>query len=262
MAFRRRYRRGSRKRFSRRFRKRGHKKRTYKYTKIRAKEMPDSISVKLTKTYLGSISLGPSDTVATTPVELIGVNHFGDSNAGVYTPVNYASYANQYMECAIMGSKVNVSFLNNAQPDPTSGSIVTAGSGKNVICGLYPRNEQAGPDLKDIKEFMEQPRTRWKTLSGTSGQPKAFLKNYVSTRAMAGHAVDQNEDYKVLNGYDANGEFNSWGIPNEPIDWQLYIGPASGAAFGVSDTINYVATVDYYCKFENKIDVARSFVHA
>lgn len=252
--------------FRRKHRKRGRKRRgtirrrknNYRVTRVKGKEVSDTTYVKLTKQYLGNLSLATSDTFATTAAETIGMNHFGQNNSGVYTPVNYFNYANQYAMCSIMGSKINVQFLN-APADLTG----VGNSGSNMVVGVYPLNEtvQDGEAADLLQDQLVQSRCKWKTIGAADGMGKAAMKNYVSTRAMAGHPIDEETDYKIAHAYSGQ-LFNDWSLPNNTTGWVLFAGHADGLPTTHDNRINYVATVDYYCKFEDKVDIAKSFKKA
>lgn len=258
MAFRRKFRKrkGGKRRFGR---KRAVRRKNYKVTRVKGKGISDTTIVKLTKQYIGTL-YNPSDSFVTTQGE-IGLNHFGVNNSGVTTPVNYQYYADQYSVCSIMGSKINVQFLNNVSS--SQGNVINTAN----IVGVYPLSEtgQNGEAADTFGDQLLQSRSKWKAIGPADGMGRAHLSNYCSTRAMAGHAMDQEEDWKVAHFYTGSNPitFNDWSQPSKVVDWILFAGgpPAVGGPQLLAD-IGYIATVDYYCKFENKVDIAQHFTHA
>lgn len=257
MAFRKRFMRG-RKTRGRGRKGRGRKTfRKQRHTRIRAtktnqKIMPDAEFVKLNKTYHGTLSFSASDASAYQIVSL-GLNHFGSNTAGTIAPVNYHNYANQFESCCILGSSIRVKFLNDT---------LMQGNTNNFV-GVYPTREFSGVTTDPVptkEELLTQPRCKWTSIGSSSGMGKAGVKHYMAVKQLVGHKIDQESDFEQTHYYDSTtGLFTVWIQPTELTYWQLFAASIKDSGSQTS-SVDYIADVDYYCKFQERVNTQVSYV--
>lgn len=233
----------------RKFSRKGKKKSSFKATKVRQTTLADQVYVKLKKTIFFDLNSG-GDSIDL-KLSVIGGNNFtienpvGTAITPDVTPANYAQYAQQYESCRILGSSINVKAIN------------TTGTVPAVITVLPTADEPVEVNEITFTNVLDQTYSRWKHISPMGGMDRCMIKNYMSTKKMFGHKIDESgadgasSTYKIEHGY-TDGVFSSFTEPNQPWNWIIGIMPLNSSE-AVAEA-NAVAVITYYCRFEERLD--------
>lgn len=131
--------------------------------------LPDQTYVKLKYNDLISRSGTISDNY------LFALNGLFDPNitgAGAQ-PLGYDQWSSFYTHYQVMGSSINITFINNSL--------------NNTGFAVFPSND---PGIIALKTAITQPYSRYKFVANINSQPKTRIKNYMSVKRLEARSTD------------------------------------------------------------------------
>lgn len=238
-----------RKRFGKFSRKRNFQVRRYSRrittSREKQKQVSDRQMVKLSKTFNTTITIANGNTFGGSIPNPIYGNML--KNPGVTPPIDPLpagtdQWASFYASCRILGSRIKVI------PYQTTGLLYTLSITPTVLtASTQPAITQDG--------IYDNPFSKYRIVS--QNPDFQVITNYMSSKKMFGQPVTYEDDYQMVFGYSSTPPYPFQGIANYPPTdnrwvWNLY---AETPTAVMQDTVIPVkVTVDYYCRFEDKVN--------
>lgn len=229
MVFRRRFKR--RKFAPRRFRRKGFRKRR-KFTKTSVSRfgttvVPDKTILKMK--YCETIERSPG--TATDEYVFRGNSLFDPNFTGTGAqPLGFDQWANFYAKYRVNGSKITLMLFNTS-------------STNNMFVSLFPSLISTGVTF--ATDAISTPYSRFTYISTTSSQPKAILKNYMTTTKIYGQNTRFEDNYEAAT--NAN--------PINPWYWVI-----NAQSVNNSTVLLYqiIVIITYYCTMFERIQFDQS----